>query len=199
MLITEWVAIISSFEVTAGSGEITVAFATQRPAFAPHLSLRHFHIDRTLIPSQFVRTRRSTQKRDETNSRLSRTMYLRRHSSLFLHFPALRTCYHIPVHRRLGPVAQLISAPGTFRVTHRFFKAWLRPIDLALFTVSGLLARPICFRFILDGFGSFITHSGTGDPDCSSTFPILRESSEDGLPILFNQTLTTSEMVHLRW
>lgn len=46
-------------------------------------------------------------------------------------------------------------------------------MDLALLTASGRLTRPICLRFIFDGFGSFTTHSGTGDPDCSSTFAIL--------------------------
>ena len=46
-------------------------------------------------------------------------------------------------------------------------------MDLALLTASGLLTRPICLRFIFDGLGSFVTHSGTGDPDCSSTFAIL--------------------------
>jgi len=71
-------------------------------------------------------------------------------------------------------VAQLISALGTLRATHRFFKARLRPIVLALLTTSGRLTRPICLRFIFDGLGSFTTHSGTGDPDCSSTFAMLR-------------------------
>lgn len=35
---------------------------TQCPAFTPHLRLRHFQIDHALIPSQFIQTRRSTQK-----------------------------------------------------------------------------------------------------------------------------------------
>lgn len=98
---------------------------------------------------------------------------LHRRFSLLLRLPALGTRNHLASHRRTHPVAQLISVLGTFETTHRFFKARLRPIDLALLTVSGRLTRPICLRFIFDGFGSLITHSGTGDPDCSSTFAIL--------------------------
>jgi hypothetical protein len=60
-------------------------------------------------------------------------------------------------------------------------------MDLALLTASGRLTRPICFRFIFDGFGSFATHSGTGDPDCSSTFAMLTGSSEGGGKKNFNE------------
>ena len=58
-------------------------------------------------------------------------------------------------------------------------------MDLALLTASGRLTRPIFLRFIFDGLGSFVTHSGTGDPDCNSTFATLWEWSERGRPELF--------------
>jgi len=53
-------------------------------------------------------------------------------------------------------------------------------MDLALLTASGRLTRPICFRFIFDGFGSFATHPGTGDPDCNSTFAMLKGGLSEG-------------------
>lgn len=59
--------------MTTATGQIIVTFATpsQRPAFTPHPRLRHFQIDHALIPSQFVRTRRSTQKGNKGESQLS--------------------------------------------------------------------------------------------------------------------------------
>lgn len=41
-------------------------------------------------------------------------------------------------------------------------------------TSSPRLTLPIIRRFILDGLGSFVIHSGTGEPDCNSTFAMLR-------------------------
>lgn len=53
--------------------------------------------------------------------------------------------------------------------------AWFLPIERALFTTSGRLTLPISRLFILDGLGSFNIHSGTGEPDCSSTFAMLED------------------------
>lgn len=39
---------------------------------------------------------------------------------------------------------------------------------------SGRLTLPMDLLFILDGFGSLRIHSWTGEPDCKSTFAILR-------------------------
>lgn len=65
------------------------------------------------------------------------------------------------------------------QVTHRFLIASLRPIRLALLTASARLILPISRRFIFDGLGSFKIHSGTADPDCSSTFAILLGTIRD--------------------
>jgi hypothetical protein len=61
---------------------------------------------------------------------------------------------------------------------HRLFIASARPILRAGFTASPRLAFPISRRLSLDGFGRLVIHSGTADPDCSSTFAILSKPPE---------------------
>ncbi len=50
--------------------------------------------------------------------------------------------------------------------------AW-RPILRAVLTVSARATFPICLRLSLEGLGSFVIHSGTGEPDCNKTFAML--------------------------
>lgn len=91
----------------------------------------------------------------------------------FLLFSSLRARNHVPA-IVIDP-QRLFAAPsrdGSVE-THLFLIASLRPILLALFTASARFTLPIWRRFILDGFGSFIIHSGTVDPDWSKTFAIL--------------------------
>ena len=69
-------------------------------------------------------------------------------------------------------------------------------MDLAWLTASDRLTRPICLRFIFDGLGSLATHSGTGDPDCSSTFAMLGGSQWMGGQSFPTDTLTVSGTAH---
>ena len=99
-------------------------------------------------------------------------------SLVLLFLAPLRSSDHFPgqwckfIDRR----KMLASEP---QVTHRFLIASLRPIRLALLTASARLILPISRRFIFDGLGSFKIHSGTADPDCSSTFAILLGTIRD--------------------
>lgn len=88
-------------------------------------------------------------------------------------FSSLRTRNHVPA--IVIDAQRLFAAPsrdGSVK-THLFLIASLRPILFALFTASARFTLPIWRRFILDGFGNFIIHSGTVDPDWSRTFAIL--------------------------
>lgn len=59
-------------------------------------------------------------------------------------------------------------------IAHLFLIASFRPIFLAEFTTSARLTFPMDFLFIFEGFGNLSIHSGTVEPDCSSTLAMLK-------------------------
>ena len=87
--------------------------------------------------------------------------------------------------RQLQELAETGSA-------HRLFIASARPILRARLTASPRLAFPISRRFSLDGFGRLVIHSGTADPDCSSTFAILSKPPRVSAPARQNKRLAVT-------